>query len=678
MLIACVQRLAFVSFVTLHVGGCFILDRVVTYVPPPAADESAPEEAPATETPTTQTQSCSDGSQNGSETGVDCGGDCAPCPSCGDGIQNQGETAVDCGGPCGACGTCSDQAQNGSETDVDCGGSCSRCAPDKLCAVGSDCTTGFCDTSKHCALPVLASSDTCANAPAVKDPLAPVVFFSDLSFVSNVGGEHGLGAYLTLYGLRFGATRASDSHVFASGKEVARYAAWNPPQDMASPLRARGLDSVTVELGPGVPLGAVDLVVMVGGRRSNAVVVNVLFSARTLFVDPAYSGGDSDGSVTKPLSSLSQLRAKTVLGGRGIGSGDIVFLRGGVYDQFDPGSTECILDYELNITAAEQPAAGPTPFAIVGYPNERAVIGVSGPTTMAMRLGNNRVDLELANLDITASDRAIEYYMDSSGKMLRLVGNRFSGGFGANFLIQFNSIGSLSMFGNRFFGSDYGTIHCLSSGTNPTVCDLGWNESSNVGNCVRHGFGNKNVLLYHDNFCTGSVYSALDIEENHQQSQLYNNVIVGGSVIDFNGYTQAASAQVIMRHNTFLNHGTGLRRTSGAFSVGPQVVFENNIFSGTGSSTIASSQMRTAMAATNNLYNQVSAATAPSGDTSPTSLEPLLSPATGSQPAEGDFTPLRTPFLSPAIDAGVTSSVCSDFFGRVRGAAPDIGAVEAP
>src|SRR5215216_5524920 len=42
--------------------------------------------------------------------------------------------------------TCSDSVKNGSETDVDCGGTCPKCASGKACQVGSDCTSGFCDS----------------------------------------------------------------------------------------------------------------------------------------------------------------------------------------------------------------------------------------------------------------------------------------------------------------------------------------------------------------------------------------------------------------------------------------------------------------------------------------------------------------------------------------------------
>lgn len=42
---------------------------------------------------------------------------------------------------------CDDLVQNGAETDVDCGGGCPKCDLDEGCLVGSDCLTGFCDTT---------------------------------------------------------------------------------------------------------------------------------------------------------------------------------------------------------------------------------------------------------------------------------------------------------------------------------------------------------------------------------------------------------------------------------------------------------------------------------------------------------------------------------------------------
>ena len=657
------------------VSACFILDRVVPFSPATPEVEA----------------SCDDLAQNGDESGVDCGGACPPCetdalPSCGDGAQNQGESGIDCGGPCAACPSCSDLAANATETDVDCGGGCAPCAPGKSCKVASDCTTGECDATKRCGVPPLAAADTCPNAPAVRDRQAPVIFFTDTSFAARSGGEHGLGSYLTLYGLRFGPSKSASSHVFVAGREVARYTAWNPAENPSSRTRARGLDSVIVELGPETPAGSVELVVMVGGRRSNAITVDIVANARVLFVDPGYSGAGSDGSLAQPLTSLRQLRERTVIGGRGIGSGDIVFLRAGNYDAVDAPSTS-VLDFVNGgvgvpgLAGGTGPHGGTTPFAIVGYPLERAIVGVSGVTgSVAMRLENPDVRVEIANLDLTESELSVTFFFPGQGNGARIVGNRLRGHSPAGYLLQLASSGGFIVLGNRFLESpqDNGPLISQGAGAEPLLCEFAWNEMERVGDCGRFGFSNVHTLLYHDNCCNVPRWSDLELEALHQGSSIHNNVIIGGGKLWVDNLVADATApQVRIAHNTMLGVTHGLVRTNPAFAT-PQIVFANNVFDGAGTTTVADPNVRSAVSAEGNVYHDVAGGTTPSGDSSPIAANLLLTASADACPSDGEYEPQRAPSASPALDAAVPSSICADYFGRVRGAAPDIGAVEAP
>ncbi|MCB9592749.1 MAG: hypothetical protein H6719_08450 [Sandaracinaceae bacterium] len=106
------------------------------------------------------TASCTNGVMDGAESDVDCGG--GTCPTCAEGAGCG--TDADCAsGTCDAttstCGPsamadCSNGTMDGDETDVDCGGSCDGCADGRMCATGSDCSSGSCD----------ASTSTCAAA----------------------------------------------------------------------------------------------------------------------------------------------------------------------------------------------------------------------------------------------------------------------------------------------------------------------------------------------------------------------------------------------------------------------------------------------------------------------------------------------------------------------------------
>src|SRR5262249_13542287 len=67
-----------------------------------------------------------------------------------------------------------------------------------------------------------AVSADCPGVPS--DPLAPVLFFSDLESGPSTGGENGDGVFVTLYGERFGA--AHSGALYLAGAKVAHIVDW--------------------------------------------------------------------------------------------------------------------------------------------------------------------------------------------------------------------------------------------------------------------------------------------------------------------------------------------------------------------------------------------------------------------------------------------------------------------
>ncbi len=92
---------------------------------------------------------CSNYQKDGAETDIDCGGSCELCingkscltnSDCSSGYCNSSRI---CAAP-----SCSDNNKNQDETDIDCGGSCSPCSNNKVCIENSDCLTNYCSYGK--------------------------------------------------------------------------------------------------------------------------------------------------------------------------------------------------------------------------------------------------------------------------------------------------------------------------------------------------------------------------------------------------------------------------------------------------------------------------------------------------------------------------------------------------
>jgi hypothetical protein len=109
--------------------------------------------------------SCDDGLLNQDETDEDCGGDlCSPC-EIGESCLSHTDCAsgfCDSTGHCALQESCGDGVLNGAETDEDCGGpECEPCALGLACLDDTDCQSAYCNPDKRCATP--ACSDAWIN-----------------------------------------------------------------------------------------------------------------------------------------------------------------------------------------------------------------------------------------------------------------------------------------------------------------------------------------------------------------------------------------------------------------------------------------------------------------------------------------------------------------------------------
>ena len=141
-----------------------------------------------------------------------------------------------------------------------------------------------------------------AGQAAPNAALAPLrLFFTDIESGLNTGGQDDLGAFISIWGEGFGATRGT-STVTIGGTEVARYVIWGQDNGIA-----RGLDLIVVQPGSSVTSGSI--VVTVNGQASNALPFTVR-SGQIYFVIPGALNADdaNPGTYAAPFKTLYRPR----------------------------------------------------------------------------------------------------------------------------------------------------------------------------------------------------------------------------------------------------------------------------------------------------------------------------------------------------------------------------------
>jgi hypothetical protein len=521
----------------------------------------------------------------------------------------------------------------------------------------------------------IESSETCAFAS--DDAQGPVIFFTDLESGPNDGGEDGLGVFVTIYGLRFGAV---PGRVTIGGEEVARYVSWNAPlADTSIPGLARGLETLTVQLGAKVRTGSI--VVSVAGLSSNPLPFTVR-PGNIFFVDPS-AAPNGDGSAARPWSSLYSARFPAVR------AGDTVYLKTAVFNQLDP-STQ-VDNHNTNLVLTTLDAASGTPefpIAYLGYPGSIAVIGGTpsgGRSTRAIWLsatpGHKAPEhYVVANLVFRQTSQGA---LPISSPGMRIVGNRFSDviapwGFGAISTLDLRS----PRVDAKILGNTLENMSGKGIATPGQVLgvEVGWNEVRNAGIDIYTQFGDMYAgeLSIHDNLVTGRDSTSLVLGTRFAPRPsnavtIFNNILgsdgVEGVGLSLSMEGDPEDVPIDIANNTLLE-STPLRVQS---RPGMGFVLRNNIFlSGSESAQVVILGEESVPASfDNNLYfgGPLSA----ERDARAITASPLLS-------FTGDLKALDpTPMLgSAAIDAGIDTGHCADYLGRLRpqGVAYDIGAVE--
>ena len=512
---------------------------------------------------------------------------------------------------------------------------------------------------------VMAALAAMAAAPCGAQPR---LLFTDITSGPGSGGQDNLGAFVAIYGEGFGAGQGA-STVTIGGQSVARVMVWgenNAP--------ARGLDLVVVQVGPAAVSGSI--VITVQGQSSNGLPFTVR-GGNIYFVTQAGGSDGNPGSYNQPWATLWRPR-------QSVQPGDLVYVRGGTFSQFDPDypGWDALLMIEGSTSPSGTPAA---PIAYVGYPAEPPLLA-NAAARRGVLISQDSGPMShyvIANLELAQSDAPVGL----TGIGQRVVGNDLhdgapgdSGALGVN-----GDTSATAIFGNLLEHNGVAgnklchAIYLGGFGANLDV-ELGWNEVRNQqGGRGIQVYGHQNGdlvddLRIHGNRITGSELNGILLGGTDAATEILGAVQVWNNVVAGNGEdgvrVNDPSGSVAIRHNTV--HDNAFSQVFLEEAGTGRVALEDNLLLATAGQgyyafQAGQSDPTSFVAAANLVWG---AGACPAWDPGCVNQDPLLANPTG-----GDYHPLPA---SPAIDAGVTTTIAVDHDGvkRPQGPGHDIGAYE--
>jgi hypothetical protein len=525
---------------------------------------------------------------------------------------------------------------------------------------------------------------TGGSAPAPTAGLR--VFFSDLESGPNTGGQSGKGAFVTLYGKGFGASRGS-STVTVGGGAVDNYPLWSDTK-------------ITFQLGAAAVTG--EMVVHVASKGdSNGLAFTV--RAGTIYFVSSTGDDAAAGSFAAPWATIPKAK-------NAIAAGDIAYIGNRAGDAVSQttidasSSYNCALGMSFNDGTNQGTAAAPK--ALVAYPGATATVGVVSGIERGLLVPAIAGTFDywvIAGLTFRGEIEAMDLEGPANG--WRVIGNDFScpNGTGKSGCVtggDNTSPTNLKFYGNRVHDAAttagsitkyYHGIYFASNGL-----DLGWNTVENGKTCRAiqfHDSGGPNNYgisvhdnVIHDTVCDGIVFATIDPSQGKVEA--YNNVIynVGlgpdpaDGAADYTGIYVSGETDsgnpgtgtVEVYNNTLYNCGARANSDSGAFNNGgmsPALTMHlvnNLVYASSGESYLAKDAVTSLISGSDNLW--FGAGAAPAGMAASVTTDPKFMNAAGY-----DFHLLAG---SPAIGAGATTAALFDVDGTARGPSFDIGAYQ--
>ncbi len=392
---------------------------------------------------------------------------------------------------------------------------------------------------------------------------APQVFFTDLESGPKSGGQNNAGAFVTIYGSHFGATRGG-STVTIGGGPAASYPMWTDTK-------------ISIQLGGAAATGSIVVNTPAGASNGSPFTVR---PGKIYFV--AANGRDnSSGRFNLPWHTLMKARDT-------MQPGDTTYVMDGVAQTTDDGTG---WNTSLLLRSGGTAAA---PMAFVVYPGAAAVIGSdNGPPTgvrTAPSDGTHPNYWVFAGFTLRGQGAAMALW-GSSG--WRIVANDFAcpNGNGAGACMDTVESSSIAFYGNTVH--DTGTAnasalyHGVYFGTDSNHLDIGWNTIANVHGCrgiqihstpqsgeAGSGRNQFDIRIHdntiHDTQCDGIVLDTIDPSQG--PISVYHNVIYNAgkgpnnpeqsgnwACLNVPGSTErgpAGSGMVDVYNNTFSACGT--------------------------------------------------------------------------------------------------------------------------
>jgi hypothetical protein len=508
------------------------------------------------------------------------------------------------------------------------------------------------------------------------------LFFSDLESGPSSGGQNGKGAFVTVWGHGFGATRGA-STVTVGGGVVDSYPSWSPTR-------------IALQLGSAAATGSI-VVHVAGAGDSNPLP----FTVRPGAIDFVTSSGDDSnaGTFAAPWKTIAHAKDN-------LAAGDIAYLGTSAGDTV---SQTGVASYNasLSIDHADGTNAGTAalPKALVAYPGATATVGQASGVERGLLVPAITGTFDywvIAGLTLRGAVSALDFEGPSDG--WRVIGNDFSCPNGTGLSGCVVGGDGTTPDHLRFYGN---VVHDAAASVATTTkyyhgiylasnnLDLGWNEVRDGKTCRAiqfHDSAGPNLygISVHDNLIHGTACDGLNfatVDPSQGVVEAYNNVIydVGAGPDPADGSSDYAgiyvanitnagspgSGNVHLYNNTLYDCGARGTGAAGAIAraAGPVgIQMEDNLVVAVSGESYFSGDLST-LAGSNNLFFGV-AASVPSVLMGTITRDPLLV-----APAMNDF------HLQPgsaAIDTGIATPAGIDLDGdpRPQGSAFDLGAYE--